>query len=67
MLNAHKAHFLQPKLEIFGLYCTLRRLQLYIIGIHNLIVETDVRYIKGMPQNPNINLPPALIVGSFLS
>jgi hypothetical protein len=45
---------LQAKLELYGLYCTLGALHLYLIGIHNLIVEVNARYIKGMLSNPNI-------------
>ena len=53
-LNDREARFSQPKLEIFGLYRALRNLRLYVIGVRNLIVETDARYIKGMLQNPDI-------------
>ena len=27
---------------------------MYLIGVRNLIIEVDARYIKGMLQNPNI-------------
>jgi hypothetical protein len=29
-------------------------LRLYLIGVRNLVVETDARYIKGMLSNPDI-------------
>jgi hypothetical protein len=45
----------QPKLEIYGLYCALRSLRLYLIGVKNLIVEVDARYIQGMLTNPDIS------------
>ena len=54
MLNNCESCFLQPKLEIYGLYQAFRKLQLYLIGVRNLVVEVDARYIKGMLQNPNI-------------
>ena len=53
-LNERESRFSQPKLEIYGLYRALRSLRLYIIGVRNLIVEVDARYIKGMLQNPDI-------------
>ena len=53
-LNARESRFSQPKLELYGLYRALGALRLYLIGIHNLIVEVDARYIKGMLSNPDI-------------
>jgi hypothetical protein len=53
-LNEREARFSQPKLEIYSLFRALRALRLYIIGVRNLIVETDARYIKGMLANPDI-------------
>ena len=54
-LNDQECHFSQFKLELYGLYCALRTLKHYLIGIHNLIVEVDdAKYIKGMLQNPDI-------------
>jgi hypothetical protein len=40
-LNACESHFLQPKLELYRLYCTLSALRFYLIGVHNLIVDAD--------------------------
>ena len=53
-LNDREARFSQPKLEIYGLYWSLCALCLYLIGIRNLVIEVDARYIKGMLQNPDI-------------
>lgn len=53
-LNDREARFSQPKLELYGLYRALRSLKLYLIGVRNLVVEVDARYIKGMLQNPDI-------------
>src|SRR3979490_1420465 len=33
----------------------LRSLRLYLIGVRNLVVEVDARYIKGMLANPDIS------------
>jgi hypothetical protein len=53
-LNKCEAQFSQPKLEIYGLFRALCALRLWIIGICNLVIETDAQYIKGMLVNPDI-------------
>src|SRR3981189_3153060 len=54
-LNDRESKYSQPKLEIYGLYRALRSLRLYLIGVRNLVVEVDARYIKGMLANPDIS------------
>ena len=54
-LNDRECKFSQPKLELYGLYRSLRSLKLYLIGVRNLVVEVDARYIKGMLRNPDIS------------
>ena len=53
-LNAREARFSQPKLEIYGVYRTFCALRLYLIGVRNLVLEVDAKYIKGMLRNPDI-------------
>ena len=53
-LNDHESHFSQPKLELYGLFRVLRSLKAYLIGVRNLVVEVDARYIKGMLVNPDL-------------
>jgi len=53
-LNEREGRFSQPKLELYGLYRTLRALKLLLIGIRNLVVEVDAAYIKGMLKNPDV-------------
>ena len=53
-LNEREARFSQPKLELYGLYRALRSLKLYLLGVRNLIIEVDAKYIKGMLANPDI-------------
>jgi hypothetical protein len=53
-LNKHELHFSQAKLELYGLYHALSALRFYLIGVRNLIVEVDARYIKGMLMNPDV-------------
>ncbi|TDL14497.1 hypothetical protein BD410DRAFT_694319, partial [Rickenella mellea] len=49
-----KSRYSQPKLELYGLFCALRHWRLHIIGVKNLIVEVDAKYIKGMINEPDI-------------
>jgi hypothetical protein len=53
-LNDRERHFLQPKLELYGLYRALHAYKMFLVGMCNLIVEVDARYIKGMLNNPDI-------------
>jgi hypothetical protein len=53
-LNERERRFSQPKLELYGLYRALRQLKMYLIGVRNLIIEVDAKYIKGMLRNPDI-------------
>src|SRR6266481_9786657 len=53
-MNEREAHYSQPKLELFGLYRTLQHFQLYIVGVQNLIVEVDAKYIREMLNRPNL-------------
>ena len=53
-LNDRESRFSQAKLEIYGLYRALGALRLFLIGVRNLVIEVDARYIKGMLRNPDI-------------
>jgi hypothetical protein len=55
MLNDRESKYSQPKLKIYGLYRVLRVLCLYLIGVRNLVVEVNARYITGMLSNPDIS------------
>jgi len=59
-MNEQEAHYSQPELELYGLYCTLQHFRLYIIGVKNLIVEVNSKYIKEMLNHPNLQ-PNAII------
>jgi len=60
LLNLYEAKYSQSKLELYGLFRSLHAAQLWIIGVRNLVVEVDAKYIKGMLNNPNIQ-PNAII------
>jgi hypothetical protein len=64
-LNDREARFSQPKLELYGVYRTLKALKLYLIGVRNLIVEVDAQHIKGMLQNPD--LAPSASINRWIS
>ena len=53
-LNEWEQRFSQPKLELYELFRALHVYKIFIIGIRNLIVEVDARYIRGMLNNPDI-------------
>lgn len=50
-LNEVEQRYSQPKLE---LYRALRAFRLYLIGVKNLVVEVDAKYIKGMLNAPDL-------------
>lgn len=54
LLNEREAKYSQPKLELYGLFRSLRATRLHIIGVKNLTVEVDAKYIRGMLNNPDI-------------
>jgi hypothetical protein len=53
-MSERESRYSQPKLELFGLYRALRHWRLYIIGVKNLQVEVDAKYIKGMLNEPDL-------------
>jgi transposase InsO family protein len=53
-LNEVEQRYSQPKLELYGLYRALRAYRLYLIGVKNLVVEVDAKYIKGMLNAPDL-------------
>jgi hypothetical protein len=53
-LNEVEQRYSQPKLELYGLYRALRAFQLYLIGVKNLIIEVDAKYIQGMLNAPDL-------------
>ena len=53
-INERESRYSQPKLELYGLFRALRHYRLYLIGIKNLHVEVDAKYIKGMLNEPDL-------------
>ena len=54
MWNERESRYSQAKLEPYGLFCALKAIKVWIIGIENFTVEVDAQYIKGMLNNPDI-------------
>jgi hypothetical protein len=49
-----ESHYSQPKLELYGLFQALHHYRLHIIGVQNLHVKVDAKYIKGMLNEPDL-------------
>lgn len=52
--NERESRYSQAKIELHGLFRSLRALRPLLIGVQKLIVEVDAKYIKGMINNPDI-------------
>jgi len=64
-LSKVKSHYLQAKLELYGLYCMLYTVCVYIFGIMNLMVKVNAKYIKGMINNPD--LQPSTTINQWIT
>ena len=60
MWNEREQNYSQEKIELYGLFRVLKAVKLFIVGIKNLTIEVDAKYIKGMINNPDIQ-PSAMI------
>lgn len=58
--NDHESHCSQAKLELYSHFQALRAVKVWIIGVKNFTIEVDTKYIKGMLNNPNIQLNAAM-------
>jgi hypothetical protein len=52
--NPHESRYSQAKLELYGLFHALRAYHLWLVGLPKFTVKTDVKYIKGMLNHPDI-------------
>jgi len=53
-LTPCEANYSQAKLELYGLFRSLRATRLWTVGAPNFVVEVDALYIRGMLNNPDI-------------
>src|ERR1700721_4830190 len=61
-MSERESRYSQPKLELFGLYRALKEWRIHLIGVKNLHIEADAKYIKGMLNEPDLQ-PNAAITG----
>ena len=52
--NDRESRYSQAKLELYGLYRAVKDVKMFIIGVLNLVIEVDAKYIKGMINNPDV-------------
>jgi hypothetical protein len=52
--NKRESRYSQPKIKLYGLFRMLRALHIHIVGVTNLIVEMDAKFVKGMLSNLDI-------------
>jgi len=53
--NDRESRYSQAKLELYGLLQSLKDTRTHIIGIKDLTVEMDAKFIKGMINNPTLH------------
>ena len=53
-LTSIESWYSQAKLELYGLFRSLRAVWVFIFGVTNLVVEMDAKYVKGMINNPDL-------------
>jgi len=58
--NKCKSRYSQAKVELYGLFHTLEAAKVWLIGVKKFTVEVDTKYIKGMLNNPDIQLNAAM-------
>jgi hypothetical protein len=52
--NEQESRYSQAKLELYGLFRALKAYRMYLVGIKNLLVRVNTKYIKGMLNNHDI-------------
>lgn len=52
--DATQRNYSQAKIELYGLFRALHDARLFLIGVVDLVVEVDAKYIKGMINNPDL-------------
>ena len=53
-LTSVESQYSQAKLELYGLFCSLWAVWVFIFGVTNLVVEMDAKYVKDMINNPDL-------------
>jgi hypothetical protein len=58
--NPVESRYSQAKIEVYGVVRTLQALRAFLVGVKNLVIEVDAKYIKGMLNKPD-SVPSAAI------
>jgi RNase H-like domain found in reverse transcriptase len=53
-VNNRESRYSQSKFELFGLYHALCLSRFHLIGVKDLYIEVDAKYIKDMLNNPDL-------------
>lgn len=53
-MNDRESRYSQPKLELYGLFRALHPYRIFLIGVKNLHVAVDAKYIKGVLNKPDL-------------
>jgi len=64
-LSERKSRYSQAKLELFRLFSAFKDCRIWIVGVKNLVVEVDTKYIKGMINN--LNIQPNATINHWIS
>ena len=65
MWNEREQKYSQAKIELYGLFQALKVVKLFIVGVKNLTIEVDAKYIKGMINNPDIQ--PSTMINRWIA
>ena len=52
--NERERNYSQSKVELFGLIRALHEIRIYLIDLKHFYVEVNVKYIKGMINNSDL-------------
>ena len=55
-LTSVESWYSQAKLELYRLFHSLQAVWVFIFGVTNFVVEMGTKYIKGMINNPDLQL-----------
>lgn len=64
-LNDRESRFSQPKLELYGVYRSLKELKQWLLGPRGWIMEVDAQHIAGMLRNPD--LAPSAVINRWIT
>lgn len=51
--NEREARYSQPKIELFGTFRAIRKMLPHLVGVKNLVLETDAKFLGGMLKSPD--------------